>query len=51
MRISVRRVLSADFLERRGTVLFMLVAQAALLELAAGMGLAYIACGVPELCR
>jgi hypothetical protein len=43
MRVSLPRLMSAHHLESRGTVMSMLVALAALLQLAAGVGLAYVA--------
>jgi hypothetical protein len=43
MPASLRRFLSAPHLERPGTELALLIALAALLELAAGVGLAYVA--------
>lgn len=43
MRSLASRVLSSHYLERRGRALFILLAVAILLELAAGTGLAYIA--------
>jgi hypothetical protein len=43
MRISIRRMLSGHHLESGGAELAMLIAAAALLDLAAGVGLAYVA--------